>query len=426
MKQDPTSRLVFKVWLVCLICAASSLAHAAKLRTYNFTGANGSLPIWSGNLVSDKNGNLYGTTVEGGANGGGTAFELSASNGAWTETVLYNFPGSFNDGSQPDSGLVFDLAGNLYGTTVQGGESGLGTVYELSPNSSGGWTETVLHSFQGDGDGAEPLTPVVIDKAGNLYGTTSAGGQNEVGAVFELTNSGGMWTEAIIYSFKQDNSDGQTPNGVTLNNAGNLYGTTLSGGSDSFGTVFELSQSNGIWTEAVIYNFKYYNGNHDGAYPYAGVTVDKAGNLYGTSNYGGAGTDCPPGSCGAVYELQRSKGMWTERVLYSFKGGQDGSLPTAAVVLDAAGNLHGTTSFGGGGTCSVNGLSGCGTVFELQKSGTHWVESLFRFTGANGANPQAGITLDKNGDVFGTTLYGGSGSCQGNLPGCGTAFKLSP
>jgi uncharacterized repeat protein (TIGR03803 family) len=413
--------------LVCFALATGSLAYAAKYRAvHNFTGGiDGSLPIWSGKLNSDGTGSLYGTALEGGINGAGTVFKLSPSSRGWTNTVLYSFPGSPVDGSYPDSGLVFDSAGNLYGTT-QGGALQLGTVFELSPNAEGGWTETLLYSFQGNGDGAYP-TAVVLDKSGRLYGATSAGGQDGVGTVFELTRSGGIWNETLIYSFRRDGVDGQSPNGVVLDGAGNLYGTTIYGGNNNdFGTVFELSQSGGVWTETVLYNFEYYNGNHDGAYPYAGVTLDKAGHLYGTTNYGGAGTDCPPGSCGAVYELKKSNGTWKELVLYSFRGGRDGSLPQAGVTLDAAGNLYGTTSFGGGGACTLNGLTGCGTFFELQKSGAKWVEKVVRLDGKNGANPQAGVILGKKGEIFGTTLYGGTGSCQGNLPGCGVVFELIP
>jgi uncharacterized repeat protein (TIGR03803 family) len=408
--------------LVCLTLATGSLA-CGRYRVYNFAGgADGSLPIWSGKLISDNAGNLYGTTFEEGVNGGGTVFKLSTSGGVWKNTVLYSFPVSPVDGRHPNSGLILDSAGNLYGTTQGGGSLQVGTVYELSPNARGGWTETLLYSFKGNGDGAYP-TAVVLDKSGNLYGTTSAGGQYELGTVFELTPSGGSWNETTIYSFV----NAQAPNAVVLDSAGNLYGTTTYGGTNGFGTVFELSQSSGVWTEAVLYNFQYYNGNHDGAYPYAGVTLDEAGNLYGTTNYGGTGTNCPPGSCGAVYELTKSNGTWTERLLYSFKGGQDGSLPQAGVTLDADGNLYGTTSFGGGGPCTLNGLAGCGTVFELRKVGAGWMEIVFRFDSKDGANPQAGVFLDNKGEVFGTTLYGGTGSCPGgNLPGCGVVFGLIP
>jgi uncharacterized repeat protein (TIGR03803 family) len=408
----------------CVVLTAASLSHAVTHKQYSFKGSpDGELPIWSGSLITDNKGHFYGTTVVGGTNGGGTVFEVSASG----ENILYNFPGSSFDGSQPESGLISDAAGNLYGTTISGGNVQAGTVYELSPGPGGTWTESVLYAFKGNTDGAYPMNALALDKLGNLYGTTYSGGAEFVGTVFELTNSGGVWSENILHSFQRDGIDGQNPNAVVLDSAGNLYGTTLYGGNvNGFGTVFEMSQNNGVWTETVLYNFQYYQGNDDGAYPYAGVTLDESGNLYGTTNYGGSGTDCSPGSCGAVYELQQSNGTWTESVLYSFKAGQDGSFPVAGITLDAAGNLYGTTSFGGGGSCNINGILGCGTVFRLRNSGGGWVEDVFRFNGTNGANPQAGVILDKEGDVVGTTLYGGTGPCQDNLPGCGVVFGLIP
>jgi uncharacterized repeat protein (TIGR03803 family) len=410
--------------LTCFVLMATSLTYGATYKMYSFKGSpDGDLPIWSGNLITDNKGHFYGTTVVGGTNGGGTVFEVSASG----EKVLYNFPGTSFDGSQPESGLIFDPAGNLYGTTISGGNVQAGTVYELSPGVGGTWTESVLYTFKGGSDGAYPMNAIVLDKLGNLYGTTYGGGADGVGTVFQLTRSGGAWSEAVIHSFLRDDVDGQNPNAVVLDSAGNLFGTTLYGGNiNGFGTVFEMSQSNGVWTETVLYNFAYYERGSDGAYPYSGVTFDRAGNLYGTTNYGGSGTNCSPGSCGAVYELQNSNGIWTESVLYSFKAGQDGNFPVAGITLDAAGNLYGTTSFGGGGPCSINGIAGCGTIFRLRKSAGQWVEDVFRFNGTNGSNPQAGVVLGKKGEVFGTTLYGGAGSCQGNLPGCGVIFELIP
>jgi uncharacterized repeat protein (TIGR03803 family) len=396
---------------------------------HTFTGGkDGNYPIWYGNLVFDSKGNLYGTTVEGGTCiTCGTLFRLHPSNGGWKKTVLYKFTGG-NDGAQPDSGLAFDSVGNLYGTTVAGGTWSSGTVFELSPNpAGGGWTETVLYSFQGEGtgDGAFPVAPVVLDKSGNVYGTTPFGGAVGGGTVFELTRSGSVWSENILHSFSRSGNDGQNPYAaLIMDKAGNLYGTTSQGGSYTFGTVFELSESNGAWTESAIYNFK--NSKNDGAYPYGGVTFDQVGNLYGTTNYGGRGTDCSPGSCGAVFELSPGKKRWVGKILHSFKAGKDGSFPNAGVTLDEAGNVYGTTSFGGGGACEVNGITGCGTVFMLKKSGTVWREQIFTFNGENGAMPQGGIALDNEGNLYGATFYGGSGDCNNNLPGCGLVFELVP
>jgi uncharacterized repeat protein (TIGR03803 family) len=206
---------------------------------------------------------------------------------------------------------------------------------------------------------------------------------------------------------------------LVMDEAGSLYGTTENGGTYGFGTVFELSQSGGIWTESVIYSFEY----HDGAYPLAGVTFDAAGSLYGTTDYGGAGTACSPGSCGTVYELKRSSSGGTERVLYSFKGGMDGSFPVAGVTL-SGGRIYGATASGGGGSCNLNGVTGCGTVFRLDPSGGKWIETVFRLNGTDGAMPQAGL-LVRNGNLFGTTFYGGSGPCNDNLSGWGVVFELT-
>jgi uncharacterized repeat protein (TIGR03803 family) len=295
-------------------------------------------------------------------------------------------------------------------------------VFELSPASGGGWTESILHNFQQNGsDGCEPLTPVVLDKEGNVYGTTYEGG---AGVVFELRDNGGVWTETILHTFGSG-ADGQNPNALVIDGKGDLYGTTSDGGAYSFGTVFELKQSGGQWTENVIYSFKYYNGNHDGAYPYAGVTLGKAGVLYGTTNYGGAGTKCSPGSCGAVYRLRHLSGGWKETVLYSFRGGRDGYFPVAGVTL-LNGKLWGTTIAGGAGTCSINGITGCGTIFSLEESGTKWVATVFPLNGRNGAAPWANLVANKKGVLFGTALYGGTGSCNANLPGCGVILRVIP
>lgn len=431
------SILTFGALILSTVSALLIAARPAQAQTetvlYNFKGgSNGNGPIWNGNLVFDSKGNLYGTTNGGGnCPSCGSVFKLIPSKGSWEKIVLYSFTG-FDDGDAPGSGLVFDSAGDLYGTTEGGGVNGQGTVFKLSPNRGGGWTETVLYSFKGLSfdDGATPFAPVVLDPNGNVYGTTSSGGADGFngGVVFELTQSGGVWSETVLHSFNRSGNDGLTPNALVMDNGGNLYGTTEQGGTYGIGTVFEMSDSNRVWTESVIYSFQYLLGKHlyDGDAPYAGVTFDQAGNLYGTTAGGGRGKDCPAG-CGTVFQLSPLKKGWAEKILHSFKGGKDGSLPYAGVTLDAAGNLYGTTSFGGGGPCQLNGESlGCGTVFVLQKKDKTWTEQLFRFDGENGVLPQAGIALDNEGNLYGTTLAGGSGACDNNEPGCGLVFEVTP
>jgi uncharacterized repeat protein (TIGR03803 family) len=285
-------------------------------------------------------------------------FELSPNGGGWTETILYRFSGG-SDGIYPNGSLVFDAAGDLFGTTNQGGAYGYGTVFELSPQHGGGWTEKVLYSFGYGPDGQNPAAGLVMDRAGNLYGTTALGGIYyncyqgvSCGTVFELSpQPGGNWTETVLHSFG-NGTDGQYPlAGLIVDSSGNLFGTTESGGpynncpygfSPSCGTVFELSPTpGGGWTEAVIHSFG--NGT-DGQVPEAGLTFDTAGNLYGTTQYGGTYL-----YGGTVFELSpNDAGGWTEAVLHSFGNAPDGMFPYyGGVVLDAAGNVYGTTASGG-------------------------------------------------------------------------------
>jgi uncharacterized repeat protein (TIGR03803 family) len=228
---------------------------------------------------------------DGGTYGDGMVFELSpGEGGAWTETVLHSF-GNGSDGQAPESGVIMDAAGNLYGTTVQGGtncsQSGCGTVYELSPSEDGSWIETVLHSFDGN-DGLQPWASLILDAAGNLYGTTSQGGAYcapfGCGTVFELSPSeGGGWTETVLHSFNNDGHDGEDPVApLILDPAGNLYGTTTYGGTGLYGTVFELSHRAGGWIETVLCNF----GDDNGVI-FGGVVMDRAGDLYGNTEGGG-------------------------------------------------------------------------------------------------------------------------------------------
>ena len=310
---------------------------------YNF--GNGTDGVAPNGLIMDAAGNLYGLTESGGLYGGGIAYELSRSQGGgWTETVLYNFSsgGGYGNGSYS---LWRDTAGNLYGTMLYGGTYGEGMVFQLSPSRDGAWTETVLYSFGNGGDGQNPESGVIMDAAGSLYGTTVQGGiycpsLSGCGAVYELSPSqGGSWTETVLHSF--DGSDGLRPwASLIFDSAGNLYGTTQESGLYNYGTVFELSPTEGGgWTETVLHNFN--QGGHDGWSPLAALIWDTAGNLYGTTLYGGTNL------YGTVFELSPRQGGWTETVLYNFDNLNLGGSLFGTVVMDRAGDLYGTTEEGG-------------------------------------------------------------------------------
>jgi uncharacterized repeat protein (TIGR03803 family) len=390
-------------------------------------------PLDYSGLVFDAAGNLYGTTYYGGVgkrceSGCGTVFELTPKKGGgWTQKVLYSFLGwKAGDGQYPSAGLILDSAGNLYGTTQQGGVYGLagGIVFELTPGANGQWTETILHSFTniGDpgGDGYQPWAGVIFDAAGNLYGTTVAGGASDEGTVFELSPDAGGWTETLLYSFTNSNGNGETPySGVIFDAAGNLYGTTPNGGTGRCGSykydcgvVYELSppqQQGGAWTETVIHSFQ---GAKDGSDPlYANLIFDKKGNLYGTVPAGGHTSSQYPGGCGTVFELTPgSNGVWAESRLFAFPAsGLEGAEPLAGLILDAKGNLYGTTAYGGIADSCDN--YGCGTVFRLTPvGGGKWSEAvLLRFpaNGKSGLWPSSSLVLDKKGNLYGTTRNGG-------------------
>ena len=321
---------------------------------------------------------------------------------AWPEKVLFSFNGT--DGSGPTADLIFDAAGNLYGT-AGGGEYGAGTVFELTPTAGGGWTETVLHNFGNGTDGAYPSGGLVFDAAGNLYGTTPDGGTYSCfggggcGTVFELTPAaGGSWTEQVLHNFNGVTDGYQPVAGLIFDAAGNLYGTTAGGGPG--GTVFELTPTgDGNWTEEVLHTFGI---GTDGAVPTAALVFDAAGNLYGTTYHGGTNNSCVYTGCGTVFELTYSGGTWWYQVLHNFGSGSDGYWPQANLIVDAAGNLYSTTFQGG--------THGEGTVFEVTPgSGGRWTEQvLHSFNGADGYWPWAGLIFDAAGNLYGTTNRGGA------------------
>ncbi len=309
-------------------------------------------------LAMDAAGNLYGTTYYG--IGSGDVYELSPTGtGTYTEKVLHSFSGGNGgtDGSLP-TGVIVDAAGNLFGTTTYGGANNqTGTAWELSPDGSGGWTETILHSFGGGTDGKYPRTALTMDPAGNLFGTTSNGGVNGGGTVFELSPSaGGGWTESVVYSFGE-RGDGCNPQArVTLDASGNLYGTTAGQCEGSaYGTVFELSPSSGGYTEKIIHYF--FNLN-SGATPEAPVVFDSAGNLYGTTYRGGAY------GYGTIFKLApNGSGGWVESPVHNFTGNADGANPLYGVIVGPNGDIFGTTPYGGNAANS----NGYGVVFEYKR-----------------------------------------------------------
>jgi uncharacterized repeat protein (TIGR03803 family) len=320
---------------------------------HRFAGGTDGALVYSG-VIFDSAGNLYGTTASGGDEvgfGNGTAYELSPGAGGWTETLLHVFATESGDGAAPVGGLTFDKSGNLYGTTYQGlNPCGYGTVFQLSPNGQGGSTESVLHCFSGsNSDGTYLSTGVIFDAAGNLYSTTYVGGAYDNGTIFQLTPSGGSWTENILYNFPA-NSGGPYPYSPLISDKnGNLFGLT-------YGTVYQLTQSGGNWTYTTIYTGK--SGLHGLAMN--SLIVDQGGNLYGTAE-GGASTNCDGGGCGAVFKLTHKKNGWHAKVLYSFQGGADRATPFGGLVMDQQGNLFGTTYYGGETEC----VGGCGLVFEV-------------------------------------------------------------
>lgn len=329
------------------------------LHHFSKSGKNGALPDTG--VILDAQGNLYGTAVQGGINDAGMVFELvrPANDGdPWKEVVLHRFTGG-TDGGSPHDTLVFGPDGALYGTTGFGGTLGAGTVFRLSPQDSGHWKETVLFNFGNDAGGGYPYSTPAFDRAGNLYGTTLNGGNASNGVVFELSppsGGGTLWTETVLHSF-DDATDGVQPRvGVLIDSAGNLYGTTEEGGSIGYGVVFEVSPpagGSGAWTETILHNFGF---SPDGGSPYySRLVMDGGGNLYGTSQVGGTLHN------GVVFKLAppaRRDGEWTESVLHTFAGNPDGSQPEAGLMLGADGSLYGTTFFGGTD-------SDTGTVFQV-------------------------------------------------------------
>ena len=392
---------------------------------HRFTGADGAFPV--AGVTPDAAGNLYGTTQIGGTFGAGTVYRLShTSEGKLRYTVIYQFTGG-NDGGNPLGSLVFDAKGNAYGTASSGGAGGEGVVFELSRGASGQVEESVLYSFQGGSDGELPFGNVVFDAAGNLYGTTSRGGVGHIGClsgcgtIYELTpTTSGPWQETQLHAFTDNFGEGAEPRaGLVFDAAGNLYGTTNSGGnndvcnsfaSDGCGSVFELSQTSpGQW-ELTSLDFNL----TDGGLPLAGVILDGKGNLFGVASVGGTGNG------GVVFSFTQESGTWKPSKLYSFT--EANSTPSGGLALDSAGNLYGTTYQGG--------ANDWGSVFQLVPQGKRWIEhTLYSFPvsgNPTGAYPSGAVLIDGAGNLLLTASEGGNlNDCTATGAGCGTVIELS-
>lgn len=390
--------------LAAIVCSLAQIA-AAQTPVKTLLSFNGTES--EGNLIFDSAGNLYGTTGDQYDPSLITVFELSPnSDGTWTENVLWTATG----GTEPlniRAGVIFDASGNLYGTSQYGGASDCGTVFKLTHNSDGSWSESNLHDFDCS-DGNWAIAGVIFDNSGNLYGTTTFGGASNAGVVFQLTpNADGTWTYNILHTFTTG-SDGAYPGhgSLAFDSKGNLYGTAAGGAGGSCtvlyvgcGTVFKMSpKANGTWSFKVIYSF---TGGNDGGAPEYGVTFDKAGNLYSSTYTGGKYQE------GTVFELvSHTNGTYGEKVLHAFRGG-DGNGPFSGVIFDSVGNLFGSTAYGGDNQCF--NAPGCGVVYELtpNSSGGYTDNTLVHFHGTPLATPYSNFVMDSLGNLYGTaTGYG--------------------
>ena len=389
-----TSALV----LVLVILFGDLSGQGQTLTTlYNFDGTNGASPI--GGVVIDSSGSLYGVTAIGGAFDQGVVYKILADG---SQTVLHSFRGLI-DGADPQAGLIRSPAGTLYGTTFLGGKYGFGTIFRINSNGS----FTVLHHFAGAPDGASPNGRLLLDSTGNLYGTTEDGGTGNCsgfstgcGTVFKLSSDG---TETVLYSFQGGTADGASPvAGLTIDGGGNFYGTTGTGGAFGKGTVFEFDFAG---TESVLYSFA--GGSLDGEEPNTTLVLDATGSLSGTTPAGGMYAK------GTAFVVTTNG---SETFLHSF-GAYDisGSYPSSDLIRDSAGNLYGTTSTGGSRQCAKGG---CGTIFKLNTAGKEIQLHAFVNAASQGSDPLGSLVRDAAGNFYGITALGGSSNA-------GTVFKLS-
>lgn len=408
-------------WMIVVAAALYCTAITAHAQTFQVLhtfsgGGDGSNPY--AGLTADGAGNFFGTTESGGSRRHGTVFKLKNTGSGWILNTLYSFNSGNNDGGEPQARVAIGPDGALYGTTTDGGPYDVGTIYKLTPPAtfchsvSCPWTETILHTFPDpfSTDGFYPSGDLTFDQAGNLYGTTNSGGSGMpygcaglgCGVVYQVARLQGTWTENIVHEFTGGSDGGNPYAGVLLDPSGNIIGSASDGGVDGFGLVFQLATSG--WQEITLYQFHLAT---DGRSP-GGLVQDAAGNLYGITGVGGYNDS------GTVYELVPGNGSWNFELIYPFP---PESQPASPLTRDGAGNLYGTTFEGG--------AYNYGMVFKLTHSGGTWtVTSLHDFTGgSDGFDPDGQLVLDGNGNIFGTAHAGGGGPCT---RGCGVIYEITP
>jgi uncharacterized repeat protein (TIGR03803 family) len=396
------------IFAVVLALALTAGASTEKV-VWDFKGGSDGSGPWSNYFISDAKGNLYAATAAGGTYGAGTVFMLSPTG---KETILYEFKGQSNgDGTGPHGHLTFDAKGNIYGTTQGGGTNGTGTVYKLSPKTGGGWTEKVIYTFSATGaDGTGPSAGMTIAADGTMYSTTPDGGAFGAGTVFSLKKTSTGWKQTVIQNLNGSSNGGYPYEGLMMDAAGNLYGAAPTGGASGQGVIYRLSRTKKGWADKVLHSFTNANGDGSGLY-WIDLISDTSGNIYGATSFGGTN------GTGMVWELvySETKKSYSERILYEFgaSGSGDGNNPYGGLAMDSEGNLYGTTLYGG--------TSNIGTSYKLTKDGKTWKETILHtFAGANdGAQSTGNPYIDAKGRVWGMTETGGTSDL-------GVVYRITP
>jgi uncharacterized repeat protein (TIGR03803 family) len=403
MRRQLVTALLFSVGVASPAFAQYTLSTLAT-----FNSNSGIVPV--GSLIADTDGNLYGVTELGGTSNNGTVFKVDASTHILTTLATFNG----NNGANPYSGLIADASGNLYGTTKNGGTNNEGTVFELA---AGTHALSTLATFNNT-NGAFPESSLIADASGNLYGTTDGGGTNFSGTVFEVASGTHAVTTLAKFDFSSPDSNGANPEGGLVADAnGNLYGTTYSAGADDAGTVFEVAAGTHALTTLATFNGS--NGQNP---RWGSLTIDSGGNLYGATTEGGNLSLSGGNGDGTVFEIAAGTHALTDLVQFN---GTDGEDPGSTLIIDSSGNLYGTTALGGANEIPGDPFDSSGTVFEVAV-GTHALTTLFSFNEYDGGVPSGGLLADANGNLYGLTGQGGSGFITDFEPGGGTLFELQP